>query len=143
MPDLTVIVPARNEAARIERCLRGLLAQDYANGRLRIIVVDDNSTDATASLVEQIAAADARVRLIRGRPLPEGWAGKPHACQQGADAAGADWLCFLDADTAPHPPCCVRPWPTYRKVRSIYCHWSRSRNSAALRKGSLFRRECS
>ena len=57
MPDLAVIVPARNEAAHIERCLPGLLAQDYPNGRLRIIVVDDNSADATASLVEQIGAA--------------------------------------------------------------------------------------
>ena len=102
-PDLAVIVPARNEAARIERCLRGLLAQDYPTERLRIIVVDDNSTDGTAILVERIAAEDARVRLIHGRPLPPGWAGKPHACQQGADAAGADWLCFLDADTAAQP----------------------------------------
>ena len=64
-------------------------------------MVDDNSTDGTATLVERIAAEDARVRLIHGRPLPPGWAGKPHACRQGADAAGADWLCFLDADTAP------------------------------------------
>jgi chlorobactene glucosyltransferase len=103
MPDLAVIVPARNEAPRIKRCLRGLLAQDYPKGRIRIIVVDDKSTDATAALVERIAEEDARVRLIRGQPPPPGWAGKPHACQQGADAAGTDWLCFLDADTAPQP----------------------------------------
>ncbi len=103
LPDLAVIVPARNEAARIGRCLHGLLAQDYPAARLRIIVVDDNSTDGTAALVARIAAEDARVVLVRGRPLPPGWAGKPHACGQGAEAAGADWLCFLDADTAPRP----------------------------------------
>ncbi len=102
LPGLSVIVPARNEAGRIERCLRGLLAQDYP-GPLQILVVDDNSTDGTAERVEQIAAQDARVRLLRGRPLPPGWAGKPHACWQGAAEAEADWLCFLDADTAPQP----------------------------------------
>ncbi len=103
LPDLAVIVPARNEAARIGRCLRGLLAQDYPTERLRIIVVDDNSTDGTAALVGRIAAEDARVVLIHGRPPPPGWAGKPHACAQGADAAGAGRLCFLDADTVPRP----------------------------------------
>ena len=83
-----MIVPARNEAARIERCLRGLLAQDYPKGRLRIVVVDDNSTDGTAVLVERIAAEDAGPIDPR-RAAAAGLGGKPHACRQGADAAGA------------------------------------------------------
>ena len=102
-PDLAVIVPARNEAPRIERCLRGLIAQDYPTNRLEIVVIDDNSTDGTAAVVERVAQEDARVRLVRGAPLAPGWAGKPHACRQGADAVAADWLCFLDADVAALP----------------------------------------
>jgi chlorobactene glucosyltransferase len=103
LPPLTVVVPARNEAGRIGRCPRGLVAQDYTPDRLQILVVDDNSTDGTGEVVMRTAANDPRVRLLRGGPLPPGWAGKPHACAQGAAAAGDGWLCFLDADTDPRP----------------------------------------
>ena len=60
VPDLAVIVPARNEASRIERCLRGLINQDYPSNRLQIIVVDDNSTDGTGAVVERVAQEDAQ-----------------------------------------------------------------------------------
>src|SRR5207248_7969753 len=51
------------------------------------------------------AAGDERVQLLAGAALPGGWAGKPHACWQGAAAAGkVDWLCFIDADTTADPP---------------------------------------
>jgi len=107
LPHLAVIVPARNEAHNIARCIGGLLAQDYPHDLLRIFVIDDNSTDATAEIVRQTAGRDTRVKIITGQPLPSGWAGKPHACWQGATAADRDeprWLCFLDADTSAAPP---------------------------------------
>jgi len=100
-PFISVLVPARNEEANIEKCVRSLLDQDYPG--YEIIVLDDNSTDATASIVSHMQENGARVQLIRGKPLPEGWAGKPHACLQLAQQARGSWLLFIDADTVHQP----------------------------------------
>ena len=67
------------------------------------MVYDDHSTDGTAAVVTQYREQDARVLLLSGVPLPEGWCGKPFACSQLAQAAGSDWLLFLDADTVVGP----------------------------------------
>ena len=101
-PLVSVLIPARNEEENIEACLRSLRIQDYPN--FEILVLDDNSEDRTAELVEAMAARDDRIRLIKGAPLPEGWAGKPFACYQLAEKARGSWLLFVDADTthAPH-----------------------------------------
>jgi chlorobactene glucosyltransferase len=101
-PLISVIVPARDEARNLPRCLTGLLAQTYP--RLEFIVVDDGSTDATPEILAGFAARETRLRVILGQPLPKGWAGKPHALTQGAETAQGEWLCFVDADTfaAPH-----------------------------------------
>lgn len=88
---LSVIIPARNEEDNLRRLLPSLQEGDYAPGE--IIVVDDHSTDETAAVATALGA-----RVIRGAELPEGWYGKPWACQQGAEAARGDWLLFLDAD---------------------------------------------
>lgn len=101
---VTVIVPARNEARNIEKCLDGLVAQDYPRSQLCIIVVDDGSEDGTGEIVLRVARNDGRVRLIEGSALPEGWLGKPHACWQGAENGDGDWLCFIDADTKAESP---------------------------------------
>jgi chlorobactene glucosyltransferase len=99
-PQVTLIVPARNEAENIGRCLRSLLAQDYPADRLRVVVVDDHSTDDTAAIVRSIAASEPHVRLLTSPPLPPRWTGKCHACWIGARSAAPDseWLCFIDAD---------------------------------------------
>src|SRR5215472_5098865 len=102
LPSIAAIIPMRNEGGNIDTCLGGLLAQDYPRERLSIIVVDDNSSDDSAALVRRYIG-NGRVALIEAGALPEGWAGKPHACWQGALAARADWLCFLDADTVAAP----------------------------------------
>ena len=101
-PLISVLIPARNEEENIETCLKSLQKQDYPN--FEILVLDDNSEDRTAELVEGMAAKDNRIRLIRGESLPEGWAGKPFACYQLAEKAKGSWLLFIDADTthAPH-----------------------------------------
>ncbi|MDA8165252.1 MAG: glycosyltransferase family 2 protein [Desulfobacteraceae bacterium] len=103
VPEISVIVPARNEAANILPCLRGLLGQAYPARCLEIIVVDDDSADDTRWLVEKLLPSHPNLRLLRAGPLPEGWTGKPHACWRGALAARGAWLCFLDADTRPSP----------------------------------------
>ncbi len=98
---LSVIIPARNEAATIETVVRSVLASTYEP--LEVIVVDDRSTDATAAIVEGIAAEHSRLRLVRGEELPPGWFGKPRACWQGYRAARGEILAFTDADTR-HAP---------------------------------------
>ncbi len=101
-PLISVLIPARDEAENIATCLESLQKQDYPN--FEILVLDDNSVDNTSGIVDRIAAEDNRVQLIKGEPLPEGWAGKPFACHQLARKARGSWLLFVDADTthAPH-----------------------------------------
>ena len=101
---LFILIPARNEASNIQECVGNLLAQDRPH--FTLLVLDDGSDDGTDALVETIAARDARIHLLRGRPIEAGWAGKVWACQQLGEAAlerGADWLLFLDADTRAKP----------------------------------------
>ncbi|NWJ48003.1 MAG: glycosyltransferase [Chloroflexi bacterium] len=96
---ISVLVPARNEAGNIARCIRSLLNQDYPN--LEIIVLDDGSDDATVAILESIAREDFshRLRLVSGQELPEGWLGKNWACYQLYHYAEGDYLLFTDADT--------------------------------------------
>ena len=91
-PLISVIVPARDEAANLRRLLPSLFAQEYP--RFEVLVVNDESTDATAAV-----AAEHGARVIDAGPLPAGWVGKPHACTTGALAARGEWLLFCDADT--------------------------------------------
>jgi len=101
-PFVSILVPAKDEEANIGTCLESLRKQDYPN--FEVLVLDDNSVDNTANIVDQMAAKDDRLQLIRGEPLPEDWAGKPFACYQLAKEARGSWLLFVDADTmhAPH-----------------------------------------
>ena len=98
---VSIIVPARNEAATIQTLVRSILGSAYRP--FELLVVDDRSTDETAAIVERLAASDPRVRLVRGAPLAEGWYGKPWACEQGSRAAQGGLLLFTDADTR-HAP---------------------------------------
>ncbi len=101
---VSVLVPARDEAARIPACLDAVLASTGVPA-LEVLVLDDGSTDGTADLVRSYAAADPRVRLLAGGhgALPAGWLGKTWSCAQLAEAAGGDVLVFLDADVVLAP----------------------------------------
>ncbi|WP_367131899.1 glycosyltransferase family 2 protein [Saccharothrix sp. HUAS TT1] len=98
---VTVVVPARNEERNIDRCIAGLRGQDHAD--LRIVVVDDASTDRTAEIVRRHADEDPRVRLVSTSGPPSGWAGKVHALHVGSADVDTDWLLFVDADTEAAP----------------------------------------
>ncbi|HEU5051399.1 MAG TPA: glycosyltransferase [Gemmatimonadales bacterium] len=98
---VSVIIPARNEAATIEIVVTSVLASSHRN--LELIVVDDRSTDETAAIVERLRQQDPRVVLVRGGEPPEGWFGKPWACVEGWRAATGRVLLFTDADTRHHP----------------------------------------
>jgi hypothetical protein len=90
-PVVVAVIPARDEAAGIARCVASLLGQDYP-GRLGIVVVDDHSSDGTAELARQAATslgATERLRVIAGQALATGWTGKLWAVAQGLDAAAA------------------------------------------------------
>ncbi|MGC8827006.1 MAG: glycosyltransferase [Anaerolineae bacterium] len=105
-PRISVIIPARNEALRIGRLLESLRRQTLPPDE--VIVMDDQSTDSTAQM-----ASGAGAWVISSAPLPEGWAGKPWACWQGARASQGEVLVFLDADTWLEPDALeklVRAW---------------------------------
>jgi chlorobactene glucosyltransferase len=118
-PHIAAIVPARDEAANIGRCLEGLLAQNYPAARLHVLVVDDHSSDATRAIAGAIAARQGGVRVLEAPALPPGWIGKCHACSVGASAVPpeAEWLCFLDADVRPKPALLSRALATAQSER--------------------------
>jgi hopene-associated glycosyltransferase HpnB len=93
LPDVDIVVPARDEAATIARVIASLVAQDYA-GKFRVILVDDGSSDGTGEL----AGRDTRLTVIRGAEKPPGWSGKLWALAQGVAAGAAPVLLFADAD---------------------------------------------
>ena len=93
IPDVDIIVPARDEAGTIGPVIASLVAQDYA-GRFRVTLVDDNSTDGTAGA----AGTADNLRVLRGQPKPAGWSGKLWAVSQGIAATSAPILLLTDAD---------------------------------------------
>jgi len=101
LPRVSVVIPARDEAAEIERTVRSHLAQDYPD--LQVVVVDDRSTDGTAKILETLSGEDSRVTVVAGREPPEGWLGKPHTLLSGARAADGELLLFADADVRYDP----------------------------------------
>lgn len=104
-PGVTLFVPARDEERSIERCVRSLLAQDYPSDRVRVVVLDDRSTDATPAILARLARQDGRLTLLRGADPPPGWVGKCWALHQAAAHAdpAACYYLFTDADTT-HVP---------------------------------------
>jgi glycosyltransferase involved in cell wall biosynthesis len=99
-PRISVIVPARNEAADIEATLRSLLAAEGVH--LEILAVDDRSTDATGEIMDRIAAESSKgghtLTALHISELPEGWMGKTHAMAVAAARATGEWLLFTDGD---------------------------------------------
>ncbi len=95
-PGLSIVIAACNEADTIEPAVRTLLEQDYPG--LEIVVIDDRSTDATGAIVDQLAAADPRVRAVHITELPAGWLGKTNALRVGAASASGEFILFADAD---------------------------------------------
>ena len=96
-PKVSVCIPARNEEENIERCVRSFMDQDYPN--MEIIVLDDNSEDSTPEILKRLSEEDSRIRVMKGKPLAEGWRGKVYGMSQMLEAATGDYILFTDADT--------------------------------------------
>ena len=95
-PRVTVVIAARDEERHLASAMRSVLALDYP--ALEVIAVDDRSTDRTGTVLDQLATADPRLRVIHVRDLPAGWLGKTHALHVAAQAAAGEWVLFTDAD---------------------------------------------
>ena len=115
-PLVSVILPARNEAHNVARCVSSILSATYPN--LELIVVDDSSTDGTAEIAREAAKGDPRVRVIACPTLPEGWFGKQWACAAGAKVARGSVLQFTDADTVHGPDLVTRSTNAMRQARA-------------------------
>jgi hopene-associated glycosyltransferase HpnB len=106
-PRVVAVVPARNEEDAVLRSLPSLLAQDYP-GPFEVVLVDDQSEDATAARARALAEADPRLAVVRTPPRPEGWVGKMWAVHTGVALAArrrpdAEYWLFTDADVE-HTP---------------------------------------
>ena len=105
IPLVSVIIPTRNEAYRVEKCIKSLKEQTYPN--LEIIFIDD-STDKTVDIIKSIIGSDKRFAIIKQKKLPNEWIGKPFALQQASTQAKGDWLLFIDADTSHDPELIIK-----------------------------------
>jgi glycosyltransferase involved in cell wall biosynthesis len=94
---VTVVVPAKDEAANIEQCLSSLLALDYPN--YEIVAVDDRSEDLTGAIMERLRAEHPdKLKVIHISEVAPGWLGKTHAMWRAAEASTSDWILFTDGD---------------------------------------------
>jgi len=93
---VSVIIPARNEEANIERAVRSVAAQ---RGVREIIVADDQSSDRTGEILERLGSEIPRLKVIRIESVPRGWMGKANALATASRAATGEWFLFTDADT--------------------------------------------
>jgi len=111
LPPVSVLIPARNEENSIEAAVEAVLASRGVE--FEIIVLDDGSTDRTASIVQAFTDEELPVRVEQAPPLPEGWNGKQHACWVLAERASYDVFCYLDADVR------IGPEALYRMVSEL------------------------
>lgn len=101
LPRVSVLIPARDEEETIAGAVLSVLENRHVD--LELIVLDDDSQDATARIVSAIAGTDGRLRLEKAPPLPSGWSGKQHACHCLATMASGEFLVFMDADVRLEP----------------------------------------
>jgi hypothetical protein len=103
-PSISVLIPARNEAANIAEAVAAVLQNTGVD--LELLVLDDGSTDATPDILRAIP--DPRLRVLQGGGLPSGWCGKQHACAKLAEQARHELLVFVDADVRVAPDALIR-----------------------------------
>jgi glycosyltransferase involved in cell wall biosynthesis len=118
---VTAIVPARNEEAVITACIESLASQPEIS---QILVVNDQSTDATASVVRTLAQKIPKLNLLESSGLPDGWVGKNHALWIGVQQASSTWLLFTDADAVHEPNSAARALQTAQQHEAALVSFS-------------------
>lgn len=106
VPPVSILMPARNEEARIRPALETI--SETEGVEFELIVADDSSTDRTAEIVQSFAQNDPRIKLVTTPPLPEGWGGKNNACYFLSTQASHEHMIFIDADMIVSPDCFAR-----------------------------------
>ncbi len=99
-PLVSILIPLRNEENNVPHLVSSLKNLTYSN--IDIILLDDQSTDSTKTIIEGLIKNDSRFTLVEGSTLPSGWTGKVHACYQLSRYARGDYFLFLDADIRLH-----------------------------------------
>jgi len=95
-PLVSVLVPLRNEERNVVGLISNLKSLTYPH--VEILLLDDGSTDQTLALLQDKTSGDSRFKILTGKELPAGWAGKVHACHQLQEKAKGDYFLFIDAD---------------------------------------------
>jgi chlorobactene glucosyltransferase len=112
---ISVIVPARDEERDIEPAMRSILAQQGVD--LEVIAVNDHSSDRTGLILDRLAAADPRLRVVHDPLLAQGWLGKANAMRAGLEHAANELILFSDADIVHHPRCFLAALNELRRSR--------------------------
>jgi chlorobactene glucosyltransferase len=111
-PEVSICIPARNEANSIERCVRSAVDQQYPNHQ--VYVLDDGSTDGTSEILSGLSQTlNGKLTVLSGQPKPDHWLGKSWACHQLSEQATGEILIFIDADTW------LEPEATAKTVRTM------------------------
>lgn len=99
-PSISVLIPARNEEKKIKKCVESVLRQDYPD--FEVIVLDDNSEDATYKILKSIDG-NGKLKILKGKELEKGWTGKNFACHRLYEESKNEYILFADADTTMKP----------------------------------------
>jgi len=102
-PPVTILIPAKDEGARIAACIQSAIAQDY--GPCQVIAINDRSTDETGRVMDGLSLQNPSLRVvhIQDGTLPLGWTGKCNALFKSIDHATGEWLLFVDSDVILQP----------------------------------------
>ncbi|MBI4462390.1 MAG: glycosyltransferase [Acidobacteria bacterium] len=120
-PQVSAILPARNEEANIAAAVESLTRQTTP---VEIIVVNDASTDRTREILDGLQARLPQLRVIDNLSVPDGWVGKSYAISRGVEQAEAPWLLFTDADVRHHPQAVEKGLATARKTGAALVSFS-------------------
>lgn len=115
-PSVSVVVAGRDEERSVRQAVSSLLALDYPD--VEVVFVNDRSGDGTGAILDELAAAHPRLRVVHLRELPQGWLGKNHALHVGAAAARGTLLLFTDADIV-WEPSALRRSVRYMRERKL------------------------
>ena len=148
LPSISLLFSARDEAEKMPKALRAMLALDYPS--YEVIAVDDRSTDGTGEILREFSLACKHLHTVRVETLPAGWLGKPHGLQTAYERSSGEWLVFTDADVHFHPELARRAvslalergWDhlTIFPLMEMYGFWEKAFVSYFLLGGLMFTR---